>query len=176
VGPEEERQERRCHEEGCEEPAGAWRKAREEEHVNQGAEREEDIRDLGGFELVSAGEAQDQLRRQSEGRVSPEVDAVESPVRGREVIAQRAAEVSLEGMAYGDPPEGEQVRGMDVRRPVVEEGLRGEQVLRTVGVRRRFRTSSETEASGRLSALRGGRPAESAGSRLSSSMNEEYAS
>jgi hypothetical protein len=44
-----------------------WRKAREEEHVSQGAEREDDVRDLEGLELVPAGEAQDELRGQSEG-------------------------------------------------------------------------------------------------------------
>ena len=145
VGPEEERQERRCHEEGREEPARAWTKAREEEHVRQGAKCEEDVRDLERLELVPAGEAQEELGRQDHRRVGPEVDAVEPPIRRRYVVAQRPAEVPLEGMAHGDPPEGQKIRRVNVGRTVVEEGLRGEQVLGAVGVRRRPLADRENE-------------------------------
>jgi hypothetical protein len=97
-------------------------------------ECKEGVRNLERLELVPAGEAQDELRGQSEGRVSPEVDPVEPPVGGRKVVAQRAAEVSFERVADGDPPEREEVCGVDVGCPVIEEGFRGQDVLGTVGV------------------------------------------
>jgi hypothetical protein len=74
------------------------------------------------------------------------MDAVEPPVRGREVVAQRVAEVPLERVADGDSTEGEQVRGMDVGRPVIEEGFRGEDVLGTVGVGSRPFTVGDSQS------------------------------
>lgn len=57
--------------------------------------------------------------------------------------------VPLEGMACGGPPEGEQVRGVDVRRAVVEERLGGEKVLGAIGVRGRPFAECEVKGQGR---------------------------